>query len=108
MNLDNLERQRESWRRKPVLRDLYREWHEEVRSWLITGPSFEIGCGIGRLKEYVQDLITIDVIETPWTDIVGDAQLLPLKNESAANLVLFDVLHHLPRPVLFFARPCKF
>lgn len=91
-----------AWNNKPALRYLYHNWHKNVISWLINGESIEIGCGIGQLKEILPHIKTIDVAYSKWTDIVGDAQELPLKSESAANLILFDVLHHLPKPILFF------
>lgn len=102
MSIEHLESQLESWHRKPGLRFVYTDWFREIEQWLKKGRSFEIGSGIGRIKEYLGDITTIDVMRTPWTDIVGDAEMFPIKDDSTANLILFDVLHHLPRPTFFF------
>lgn len=100
--LDHLERQLEAWSRKPGLRFVYTDWYREIEQWMTAGRSFELGCGIGRFKEYLGDVTTVDVLRTRWTDVVGDGEFLPIRSESVANLVLFDVLHHLPHPVSFF------
>ncbi|MBE9571722.1 MAG: class I SAM-dependent methyltransferase, partial [Proteobacteria bacterium] len=97
-----LECQIQAWNRKPALRMLYVEWFHEIRSHLVPGITLEIGCGIGRLKKYIPGLFSVDIVKTPWTDVVGDAQELPFKAGNMSNLILFDVLHHLPRPLLFF------
>ncbi len=98
-----LRAQREAWDRKPGLRALYGRWHAAMRGLLAPGPSLEVGAGIGQLKEALPGLLTLDILATPWTDVVGDAQQLPVRSASLGNLVLFDVLHHLPRPACFFA-----
>ncbi len=97
-----LKEQLEAWMRKPALRFLYKEWFQTIREHLVPGPTLEVGGGIGRLKEYLPDIMTLDIEKTPWTDIVADAKALPVKKGSLGNIILFDVLHHLPRPVLFF------
>ena len=97
-----LECQIQAWNRKPALRMLYVKWFNEIMSHLVPGITLEIGCGIGRLKEYIPGLFSVDIVKTPWTDVVGDAQKLPFKAGNMSNLILFDVLHHLPRPLLFF------
>ena len=102
-----LQQQEEAWRRKPSLRALYRQWAEEARSHFIPGPTLEIGCGIGNLKETIKNVLSLDVIETKWTDIVGDAAQLPLKEGSLSNLILFDTLHHLPRPLAFLGEALR-
>jgi hypothetical protein len=35
-------------------------------------------------------------------DAVMDAHAIPFKEESPGNIVLFDVLHHLAAPAVFF------
>jgi len=102
-----LRAQREAWDRKPGLRALYGRWHAAMRGFLAPGPSLEVGAGIGQLKETLPGLLTLDILPTPWTDVVGDAQELPVRDRSLGNLVLFDVLHHLPRPARFFDEACR-
>jgi len=102
MTMDILDTQRAAWNQKSALRDLYTRWHHDIMEWLTAGSTLEIGCGIGRFKDLVPNIQTLDILFSKWTDIVGDAHRLPVKTGTVANLVLFDVLHHLPRPVLFF------
>lgn len=102
-----LRAQREAWERKPGLRALYGRWHRAMRGFLVPGPILEVGAGIGQLKEAVPGLATLDIVATPWTDVVGDAQDLPVRDRALANLALFDVLHHLPHPLRFFREACR-
>jgi len=69
---------------------------------MVVGRSLELGSGTGNFKEYVPDIITSDIVSLPWLDLTLDAQSLPLKDKSVDNIILFDVLHHLENPVLFF------
>jgi SAM-dependent methyltransferase len=103
MSHEVLQRQLESWNRKPGLRALYAEWFGMVAGRLAgAGPTLEVGGGIGKLREHVPGLLILDLQATPWTDVAGDAQRLPFRSESLGNIVAFDVLHHLPRPAAFF------
>ena len=102
-----LQQQLAAWERKPCLRRLYHGWFETIRAALRTGPTLEVGAGIGKFKEYLPGVITLDISKTPWTDLVGDAQRLPVRAGALANIVLFDVLHHLPRPALFFSEALR-
>lgn len=97
-----LREQLAGWERKSIIRYLYRKWFEVVQGELVIGATLEVGGGIGKFKEQAPNIVTMDICKTPWTDVVGDAQRLPIKSRSLANVVLFDVLHHLPRPNLFF------
>lgn len=101
---EELQAQDEAWRDRPLLRSLYRRWFRQVASELspAAGPTIELGAGIGKFKEVVPQAIATDVEETPWADEVVDAEALPYEDASVANLVLVDVLHHLPRPARFF------
>jgi SAM-dependent methyltransferase len=98
-----LQAQENAWRERPLLRSLYRSWFREVAAELshVPGPTIELGAGIGKLKEVVPEAIATDVEPTPWADEVADAEALRYADRSVANLVLVDVLHHLPRPARF-------
>ncbi len=100
-----LEEQRRAWLGRPQLRQLYREWFLRIQAQLssVPGATIEIGCGIGALKEEYPSVIATDIVQTAWTDSVLDAERLPLKDGSVANIVMIDVLHHLPRPMSFLA-----
>jgi SAM-dependent methyltransferase len=102
---EELRVQRAAWERRPVLRALYAEWFERIAEQLspVDGPTVELGCGIGAFKEFRAETVATDLMATPWTDAVVDAQQLPYADESLANLVMTDVLHHLPQPRRFLA-----
>lgn len=99
-----LEEHRQVWSRKPALRAIYRHWYGEMLSGLALSryPTVELGGGTGNLKEFSQTIITSDIIPCNWLDIVFDAHCLPFKQGSVGNLIMFDVLHHLVNPRLFF------
>ena len=90
------------WQDKPVLRALYRGWYEEIASYLQPGRTLEVGGGTGNLKEFAPEVICTDVVEVPWLDVVANAQSLPFAAGTLANIVLFDVLHHIENVRLFF------
>jgi SAM-dependent methyltransferase len=97
-----LKRHREVWQRKTVLRVLYTSWYEDIASYLQPGRTLEVGGGTGNLKEFASSVICTDVVSLPWLDLIADAQRLPIASGSLANLVLFDVLHHIEQVRLFF------
>jgi SAM-dependent methyltransferase len=102
---EELRIQRAAWDRRPLLRAIYVEWFGRIVNQLspVDGPTVELGCGIGAFKGYRSQTVATDVMLTPWTEAVVDAQRLPYADSSVANLVLIDVLHHLPQPRLFLA-----
>jgi SAM-dependent methyltransferase len=97
---DTLAVQRRAWAERPLVRDLYRSWFRRVERRLsrVEGPTVELGSGIGTFKEFMPDVVATDVVPTEWADDVVDAARLPYDDGSLANLVLIDVLHHLPSP----------
>ncbi|MBW1765281.1 MAG: class I SAM-dependent methyltransferase [Deltaproteobacteria bacterium] len=97
-----LSERKKIWKSKKILKRLYRHWYCIIGSVLRPGSILEIGGGSGNFKEFSPDAISSDIIFTPWTDAVLDAHHLPFQNESLDNIVLFDVLHHLINPGLFF------
>jgi SAM-dependent methyltransferase len=100
---EELRIQRAAWEARPLVRELYTSWYRRVVALLapIEGPTVEIGCGIGTFKEHHPAAVATDIVPTPWTDEVVDAQDLPYADSSVANLVMTDVFHHLPRPLRF-------
>ena len=89
------------WRRKPLLRKVYQAFYEEIDMELrhdLDGATVEIGSGIGNLKSVVPAAIATDIFPNPWLDQVENAYALTFPNESVANLILFDVWHHLEYP----------
>ena len=93
---------REVWRRKPVLRTVYSDLYRRVVGACRDGTILEVGGGSGNFKEFHRtDTLTTDIQVAPWVDVVADAQALPFAQASFDNIVLFDVLHHIARPVHF-------
>lgn len=95
--------QREIWRKKPVLRDQYNFWYQKIVAELSPHrPVVEIGSGSGNFKEFFPEVISTDVFKSgEWIDRVMDAQNLSFVPGEVGNLVAFDVIHHLQRPLSF-------
>jgi SAM-dependent methyltransferase len=96
-----LHENRRSWERKPVLRKIYEGFHRRILLACqrdIKGPTVEIGSGLGQIKNLIPDCITTDVLPNPWLDQTENAYSLSFSNGSVANLILFDVWHHLRYP----------
>lgn len=99
----NLEihRHRDVWHRRPLLRAVYRSFHQLIASRLrhgLAGLAVELGSGIGSIKETIPDCVTTDLFPNPWLDRQENAYRLSFADHSVANLILFDVWHHLEFP----------
>lgn len=89
------------WERKPVLREIYRQFHETIAAYLspIPGETVELGSGIGNIREVIPQAVRTDLFPNPWIDRTEDIYRLSMADESCANLILFDVFHHLEYPM---------
>ncbi len=99
---DILDKRREVWQSKEIVRRLYHRWYGIIGDAIKPGTILEIGGGSGNLKEFFPDVMSSDIIFVPWLDVVADAHHLPFQKESFDNIILFDVLHHLIDPAGFF------
>ena len=89
------------WDAKPVLRTIYRRFHEQIAAGLtrrIQGYVVELGSGIGNIKEVIPDCIRTDLFHRPWLDRTENAYDLSFPDGSVSNIILFDVFHHLEYP----------
>ncbi|HVV52321.1 MAG TPA: methyltransferase domain-containing protein [Polyangia bacterium] len=103
--LARFEEHRRAWERNPALRALYAEWYGRVAAELpppALGPRVELGSGPGFARRFIPDLELSDIVRAPWHDRELSAEALPFGDGALGALVLFDVLHHLPRPRRFF------
>ncbi|MGB8477009.1 MAG: methyltransferase domain-containing protein [Candidatus Acidiferrum sp.] len=102
---EQLLRHRRVWEGKPVLRRVY---NEEFFARLLSfrkpdGPSLEVGAGPGFFKQVAPDIISTDLVWCPWLDAIADAQQLPCRSASLANIFGLDMLHHLASPMTFLS-----
>lgn len=98
-----LEEYQRRWQEKPALRAVYRDLHRRMEKASVDGPSLEIGGGIGNLEAGNGKLLRMDIQRSPGVDLAADAHRLPFVGQAFSNIYLFDVLHHLQCPMLFFA-----
>ena len=95
-----LQQHRDAWAAKPALREVYQHYFRDILDQTTNEhPIVELGSGPGFFKEYLPELVTTDVEQTPWADQVVDACALPFPDSSVGNIVMFDVFHHLGRPM---------
>ena len=104
---EKLREYRDIWQAKPVLRAVYADCYRRIVEQCVPGPTLEVGGGTGNLKAYRSHIVASDVQFAPWLDVVADAQRLPFATGAFANIVLFDVLHHLERPRLFLMEAAR-
>ena len=89
------------WENKPLLRRIYRDFHEKIASQTLPadrGISVELGSGIGNIKEVLPHCLRTDIFPNPWLDQTENAYRLSFADKSVANIILFDVFHHLEYP----------
>jgi hypothetical protein len=98
---EQLLRHRRIWEQKPVLRQIYSEefFARLVAPSRTEGISIEVGAGPGFFKKFVPTVISTDLIPCPWLDALADAQQLPFRSASVANIFGLDMLHHLAAPM---------
>lgn len=94
-------RNREAWDRKPVLRDVYRDFYRLIAAHIdpaVPGPVVELGSGLGRIKDVIPQCVTTDLFANPWLDRQENAYRLSFPDNAVSHLILFDVWHHLRYP----------
>jgi SAM-dependent methyltransferase len=97
-------RNRKAWDGKPALRKAYGAFYHLIRKQLVDEPGLtvEVGSGIGAIKHVIPECITTDLFPNPWLDRTENAYRLSFGDCSIANLILFDVFHHLEFPGVAF------
>lgn len=102
-----LREHRALWQAKPALRAVYHDCYRRMAAAARPGLSLEIGGGSGNFQGFAANVVSTDVQPADWLDAVCDAHALPFAAGSFDNVVMFDVLHHLERPPLFFAEAAR-
>jgi SAM-dependent methyltransferase len=94
---------------KPFLRRIYEEWYTAIAASLPPGPEpvLELGSGAGFLADFVPGLLRSEVFLTPGIDVVLDGLALPCAAGTLRGIAMTNVLHHLPRPLAFFAEAAR-
>jgi len=100
MQLDDYQR---IWHEKPVLRTIYNDLYRKIEGAVCEGDILEIGGGIGNLNLSYGEFVRSDIQYSLGVDVVTDAHQLPFNSGAFSNIILFDVLHHIQCPLLFFA-----
>jgi SAM-dependent methyltransferase len=93
---------RKAWESKAVLREVYADLYRLIAANLAPAEgdkrNLELGSGMGNVKAFIPDCITSDIFPNPWLDRTENAYGLSFADQSLANLILFDVWHHLQYP----------
>jgi len=99
-DLRHLEQSQKKWEESKALQFVYGQFYKDIRKELSAEYVLELGSGIGNGKEFIPELITSDIIKTPFVNRAIDAYNIPEEHWSA--IIALDVLHHLQRPFAFF------
>jgi len=71
----------------------------------------EVGSGTSPLKQFLSNVVTSDVLDLDYLDLVFDCheidKLGAIKDESLDIITLTNVLHHLKNPIAFLNRAAK-
>jgi SAM-dependent methyltransferase len=62
---------------------------------------------MGNVKQFIPDCITSDIFMNPWLDRMENAYDLSFADGCLANLILFDVWHHLEYPANALAEAAR-
>jgi SAM-dependent methyltransferase len=86
-----------------LLKKIYSDFYRLIAANILPDKNYltvELGSGLGNIKEYIPNCLRTDLFPNPGIDQIESAYRLSFKNNSAANLILFDVFHHLRYPGL--------
>ena len=92
---------------KPMLRGLFADFYARCRNaderyFSGSGLRLEIGSGSSFMKEIYPDVITSDIKQLPFLDLVCRGESLPFADGSVRAIYGINVFHHLPEPRAFF------
>jgi len=88
-------------------RELYRDQFEGFPD-LATLSVLEVGSGTSPLKQFLPNVVTSDVLDLDYLDLVFDCHEIDkfdaIRDESFDVITLTNVLHHLKSPIAFLNR----
>ena len=88
-------------------RELYRDQFKDFPN-PATLSILEIGSGTSPLKQFLSNVVTSDVLDLDYLDLVFDCheidKLAAIKDNSLDVITLTNVLHHLKSPIAFLNR----
>ncbi len=104
-DLDLLDESARSWKSSLGLRCIYQDLYFAIRSECLQyadGLNLEIGSGIGVSREFISNVVTSDIVKTPYVDCAMSAyEITPCDGQLWVNVFAVDVLHHLMTPLKF-------
>jgi len=98
---DEIHENLKSWNSKPLLREIYRSFHQEISRYLrhdLQGEIIELGSGIGSIKEIIPHCLCTDIFPNPWIDRVENIYHLSFVDNEVSNIIMIDVFHHISHP----------
>ena len=88
-------------------RELYRDQFKGFPDWA-TLSVLEVGSGTSPLKQFLPNVVTSDVLDLDYLDLVFDCHEIDkfdaIRDESIDVITVTNVLHHLKSPVAFLNR----
>ncbi len=102
---DYLNKHREVWRTKTILKRLYTEqFYQRLLTNRASGKrTLEIGSGPGFFEGIDPSVWRTDLLPSPWVHAAVDAHHLPVRSGCLDNVLGLDVLHHFERPISVLA-----
>ncbi len=101
-DLSLLQQSRDKWDRSPAIRLYYRGIFDALMQNAGSGPTLDLGSGIGTIKSFYPSVTTSDIEKTPYVDLQVSCYNLEAVGRTWENLLAMDVLHHLRRPFDFY------
>jgi len=103
---------KEILREKPLLKSAFETFYKDMMKYcdkllISSGSEIELGSGAGFFKDLRPELTTSDIREGENIDLVLDAQIMSLPNDSVRCMYAINVFHHLPNPEMFFSELCR-
>jgi SAM-dependent methyltransferase len=98
---EEIQRNLKLWREKPVLKRVYRTFHETIARQLPDLPRglvVELGSGAADITKVIPGCMRTDIFSNPWISRLENAYDLSFPDASVSALILFDVFHHLRYP----------